>query len=348
MKKRLVMGLALVLCVAMMLCACAPAVQEQSTPPADGAATSSESPVDGTTDAAKKGYTIGLSQEGLDHSYMITQRAQIQAAVDDYNQKNADAQITLICTDGQNNVETQANGIMDMLSQGIDLLMIEASDGEGLKTALAEVEAKKIPYMFVGKPMGGTNAVTMVNNDNYTIGKMAGEWTVNYLKEKNGDVKGSIAVIRGISGDQSAEDRNNGFLEVINQYPDVKIATNIDGNYRRDKSYSVMQDILQSNPEGTIDVLYAASGETGIGAALATDEAGRKGEFPIISIDGDQASIDSIKADEMSVAWTYEPCGTAGFEVALKILGGEKVDKQVIVESRQIDKSNADTAEPAF
>ncbi|GHT84783.1 sugar ABC transporter substrate-binding protein [Bacteroidia bacterium] len=292
----------------------------------------------------KKSYKIGLSQEGLDHSYMITQKDQIIAAAKAY----ADADVEVICTDGQNQTAQQVKGIEDMLVQGIDLLMVQAAEGEGLKSALASAEEKGVPYMFVGKPVNGTKATTMVNNDNYEIGKNAGEWTVNYLKEKNGSEKGNVVIVAGIPGDQSAEDRVNGFLEITDQFEGIKIVANIPANYRRQEAFKVTQDILQANAAGTIDCLYGANGETSLGAAQAITDAGRKGEFPVLSVDGDVASIEAIKNDEITAAWTYEPCGTSGFEYAMKILNGETVEPAVIIPSRIIDKNNVNEAEPAF
>ncbi|MDD2477351.1 MAG: substrate-binding domain-containing protein, partial [Dysgonamonadaceae bacterium] len=276
--------------------------------------------------------------------YMITLRDQVLAAAEEYE----DADVSVIVTDGQNSVVEQANGIEDMLTRGIDLLIIQASTSEGLMEAIASVEEKGIPYMFVGKPASGTNATTMVNNDNYEIGKNVGDWIVEYLTDKNGEPKGNVAHLSGIPGDQSSEDRTNGFLEAIKDYPDMKVVANVAGEYRRDAGLNAMQDVLQANPTGAIDVLYAANGESAIGASQAVSDAARTGEFPILSVDGDVASIEEIKAGNLTVAWTYEPCGTSGFEYAIKILNGEKVDPQIIIPSRVIDASNAETAIPAF
>ena len=292
----------------------------------------------------KPTYTIGVSLEALDHPYMITLKDQVIAAAAAYT----DANVSVIVTDGQKSVVEQANGIEDMLTRGVNILMIQASTSEGLMEALASAEEKGIPYMFVGKPANGTNAVTMVNNDNYEIGKNVGDWIVAYLTEKNGSPKGNVAHISGIPGDKSSEDRFGGYAEVTKAYPEIKLVANITGQYRRDTGLKAMEDILQTQPVGTIDVLYAANGEEAIGASQAIAAAGRAGEFPILSIDGDVASIDEMKAGNLTVAWTYEPCGTAGFEYAMKILNGETVDKQIIIPSRQIDASNVETAIPAF
>jgi ribose transport system substrate-binding protein len=345
MKKCIVLVLCAVLAVTM-FAACGNGGGADSSDTAQSEDAEAEGNADDTgsdADSAKT-FKIGLSQEGLDHSYMITQRDQILKAAEEYS----DATVEVIATDGQNQVATQVKGIEDMLAQGINLLMVQAAEGEGLKSALAKAEEQGIPYMFVGKPVNGTNAVTMVNNDNYEIGKSAGEWALNHLKEKNGSEKGKVTMITGIPGDQSSEDRTNGFKEVIEKYPDIEVVAEISANYRRPDAFKAAQDILQANPKGSIEVLYATSGEMSIGAAQAIADAGRTGEFPVLSIDGDVATMDEIKKGTITAAWTYEPCGTSGFEYAMKILNGETVDPQIIIPTRIIDESNVDSSEPAF
>lgn len=342
MKKILLMMICIVLTAAL-VCSCSTGSGTESAAKEEGGSAQA-SGEQATDQGEKKTFKIGLSQEGLDHSYMITQKEQIMDAAKAYT----DATVEVIATDGQNSTSQQVKGIEDMLVQDIDLLMVQAAEGEGLKSALASAEEKNVPYMFVGKPINGTNAVTMVNNDNFEIGKNAGEWTVEYLKEKNGSEKGNVVIIAGIPGDQSAEDRVNGFLEIIGKHEGIRVVANIPANYRRPEAFKVTQDILQANDVGTIDCLYGTNGETSIGSAQAIADAGRTGEFPVLSVDGDVATIDAIKKGDITVAWTYEPCGNYGFEYAMKILNGETVEPDVIIPSRMIDASNVDEAIPAF
>src|SRR5580692_10908630 len=73
--------------------------------------------------------------------------------------------ISVYTTDGQGSVVKQIAGIEDMLSKGVDLVMIQAGKAEGLRQELATLDEQKIPYMFVGKPILGTTAKTLVSMD---------------------------------------------------------------------------------------------------------------------------------------------------------------------------------------
>ncbi len=285
---------------------------------------------------------IGLSQESLDHPFMITQRDQILDAAEAY------PNVKVIATDGQGSVVKQVAGIEDMLTKGIDILLVQAAKAEGLKQELNKVHEKGIPFMFVGKPIHGTDAITMVSMDNYLIGTEIGGYVVDHLKGKYGSVKGNVVVIEGIPGDETSVNRVGGFHEVIDKQSGIKVVAQQPADYRRPQAVSVMQNVLQANPAGTLDVIFAANGEMALGAVQAVKDAGRLDEVIIIGLDGQQEELDAIAAGEMSATWTYEPCGTQGFELAMKILNGEKVDPEVIPASRKITKDNVAGQKPAF
>jgi len=155
-------------------------------------------------------------------------------------------------------------------------------------------------------------------------------------------------ILEGIPGDQTSEDRIGGAKEVLKNYPDIKVVAQQPANYRRPEAVSVMQNLLQANPSGTIDVIYAANGEMALGAVQAVKDAGRLGEMQILGLDGQKEELDAIKAGEMTATWQYKPCGTEGLEYAIKILKGEKVDPVITVKSEMITKENVDNFEPSF
>lgn len=295
-----------------------------------------------TAAPAEKQYLIGLSQESLDHPFMVTQRKQIQ------DEAKKLSNVKIVCTDGGGNVTKQVSGIEDMLAQKIDLLMVQASKAEGLKQELEKVKTAGVPFMFVGKPIKGTDAVTMVSNDNLSMGKVVGQYIVDYLKKKNGSEKGNIVILEGIPGDQTSEDRIGGALENIKKFPGIKIVAQQPANYRRPEAVSVMQNILQANGAGKIDLVFAANGEMALGVVQAAKDANRLKEFGILGLDGQKEELDSIKAGEMTATWKYKPAGIEGFAAAMKILKGEKVEPNIVIDTEIIDSSNAATAQPSF
>ena len=292
--------------------------------------------------AEAKKFVIGLSQESLDHPMMISQRKSVRDAAAKY------PNVEIIATDGQGSVVKQVAGIEDMMVRHIDLLMVQASKAEGLRQELNKVHAAGIPYMFVGKSIMGTEATTIVSIDDREIGKEVGNYVVGLLTKKKGGPNGRIVILDGITGDETSVMRTGGFKDVIGKLKGITIVAEQPANYRRPEAYTVMQNILQANAPGTIDVVMAANGDMAIGAAQAVKEAGRTKEMIITGLDGLQGEIDAINAGDMTATWTFNPSGKEGLELAVKILNGEKVPARVIAPSTRIDASNSATAKPAF
>lgn len=305
------------------------------------AATLAIGPAGAAAPVGAQTFTIGLSQEALDHPWLATQRRQVEEAA-------KAAGVKVRATDGQGSVVTQIAGIEDMLTKGIDLLMVQAGKAEGLRQELERVNETGIPYIFVGKPIEGTSAVTMVSMDNKLIGTQIGQYIVEQLTKKNGSPKGNIILIEGIPGDETSVLRIGGAMSVLEKEPDIKIVARQPADYRRPQAVSVMQNILQANPKGTVDVVYAANGEMALGAIQAIKDAGRGGEMIVIGLDGQKEELDAIRAGDLAATWTYSPAGTEGFETALKILKGEPVPPRVILPSVQITRDNVDQVQPAF
>lgn len=347
MKQSKILVMILVLAMtAVMLFGCAPAAPAASSaaPAASSAAVSSSAPA-AADDFASKKFTIGLSQEGLDHPFMIGQRKQIvDTAAAEY------PNIKVICTDGQGNVAKQVAGIEDMMSQGINLLIVQAAKAEGLKEELEKVHQANIPFMFAGKPIRDTAATTIVSNDNLAIGKQVGQFIVDQLKAKFGEPKGNVLIIEGIPGDQTSEDRIGGAKSVLKDFPNIKIGAQIAADYRRQKAYTVTQDMLTKfATKGSIDVIYGCNGDSALGAVQAIADANRTDEkIIVLSVDGTQEELDKIKTGEITAAWLYKHCGKEAFETAVKILKGEKVDAELIQPSVCVTKDNVEGMAPAF
>lgn len=296
----------------------------------------------GESNFESRTWLIGLSQESLDHPFMVTQRNQILEAAKKY------PNVKVIATDGEGSVIKQVAGIEDMLARNIDILLVQAAKAEGLKEELKKVHEQGIPFLFVGKPIKETDAVTMVSMDNYFIGTQVGKFIVDFLKERYSEPKGNIVILEGIPGDQTSEDRVGGAREVLKNYPNIKIVAQQPADYRRPQAVNVTQNILQANPPGTIDLIYAANGEMALGVLQAVKDAERLGEMGILGLDGQKEELDAIKAGELTATWQYKPCGTEGLEYAIKILKGEKVLPVVIIESDMITIDNVDNFEPSF
>lgn len=113
-------------------------------------------------------------------------------------------------------------------------------------------------------------------------------------------------------------------------------------HYMRADAMRVMEDLIKANPKpDSIDMAYAANDGMALWAVLALKDARRLKEVKVMGIDGILCEVyDAVKKDEMAVTFLYPTFAAEGAEAVFKVLNGEPVQKEVVVPSTLIDKSN--------
>lgn len=285
-------------------------------------------------------YVIGLSMEAIDHPALVTIYTNVENAA-----KQLGWQV--IRTDGGGDPVKQVAGMEDMVAKGIDMLMVQAAKAAPLKPALDRYSQQKLPFMFVGKPIKETAAISLVGPDNYYIGQQAGKWWVEALKKKNGSAKGNIFVIEGIIGDETSVDRIQGAKDVWKDTPDIKIVAQQPADYRQPQAVRVVANLLQANPQ-KIDGIFAANGDMALGALVAAKDAGRLGEFLVTGIDCSPEELTSIKAGEETACFAWVPDGEYAVGVAKDYFEGKPVPPALVVGTYTVEKDTADKFPPAW
>lgn len=163
---------------------------------------------------------------------------------------------------------TQANSVQDLVTRGINALVILPSDPDPLVNAIKEVKNKNIFVALVDRaPSTNDNSVRdlYVAGNNPALGATAGE----YIKKNTPNAQ--VAVIRGlpIPIDQQRQD---GFDKAISG-SNVKVLAKQFGNWNRDDAFKVMQDYLTKFPK--IDVVWCQDDDMAVGVLQAIDQAKR-------------------------------------------------------------------------
>jgi erythritol transport system substrate-binding protein len=104
--------------------------------------------------------------------------------------------------------------------------------------------------------------------------------------------KGKYAELVGKESDTNAGIRSKGYHDVIDQYPDMKIAVRQSANWSQTEAFAKMESILQSNPD--IKGVISGNDTMAMGAWAALKAAGRT-EVIVAGFDGSNDVRDSIK-----------------------------------------------------
>ncbi len=165
--------------------------------------------------------------------------------------------------------------------------------------------------------------------------------SAKYIADKLGG-KGKIVVLTCVSSGSVNDERVGGFKETIAEIaPEIEIIGEYDTTtFAREDGLATMADVLMANP--AIDAVYSMDDETSIGALQAIEEAGRTDIKAITGGGGCQEYFNMMPGKDMNIASAlYSPAMIADcVELAAKIVAGETVDAQVIIDAAIVDKDN--------
>lgn len=331
MKKFLALALALTMTLALAACGDSGA---SSTPNTSGAAGSSAGSAGGASTVGIAMPTKSLERWNRDGSYL---QEQFEAAGYAVELKYSD-----------NNVEQQNNDISNMIADGVDLLIVAAIDGESLSNVLGDAKDAGIPVISYDRLIMNTDAISYyVSFDNYTVGKLQGEFVIQQLGLDLSDTSKSynIEFTAGDPADNNAGYFFNGAMDAVKDYIDAGILKVVSGkttfeqvatpSWSTDTALENMQNTLASYySDGTVlDVALCSNDSTALGVAQAITSDYAGSNAPIVTgQDGDIANLRNI-VDGIQTMTVYKNVANEAvvtLELAKAMLAGETPDAGLI------------------
>ncbi|HEU0237375.1 MAG TPA: substrate-binding domain-containing protein, partial [Candidatus Limnocylindrales bacterium] len=287
---------------------------------------------DGGQDSGK--VVIGFSQANNGDVWRINQTNNV---ADTCKSLMPDADV--IVTDGQGKGEKQSADVDDLIARGAKVLLLTPLTADALTPAAQRAKDKGIPVVTLDRAV--TIDVTQhIGADNKLIGRKAAEYVAETILGGNG---GTILEIQGTLGASATTDRHDEFVNWLTaNAPDVEIVQSVSADYKREQALTVMNDLLQAYGPGEVDVIYTHNDAMALGVVAALETAGRLEEFKVVGIDGQNEAIQAIKDGTIVVTFTYDNAGKEACESASKLIAGETIDPEWVIETNTIDASNVD------
>ena len=118
-----------------------------------------------------------------------------------------------------NEVATQVSQLENMITKGVDVLVIASIDGTALKGVLATAGKEGVIVIAYDRLIKETpNVDYYATFDNYLVGKIQGDFIVEKLGLKGGAGPFNLEVFGGSPDDNNAYLFNQGAMDVINPY----------------------------------------------------------------------------------------------------------------------------------
>lgn len=336
MKRLITILVVAVMLVSLVACTAQPA--EESSAAAESQAPA-ETSAAAETEAEASGdgeYTIGVTLMDYNFTFFQDMLAMMKKTAEENG-------VTIVDYDAKQDATQQLNDVQDMINAlKVDVIVLNPVDSSAIVPAVLDANDAGIPVITVDVGADSGDVVSHISSDNTEIGRMEAEYLVDKLTEKNGDATGTVAVIT-YPQITSMRQREEGFLEVMANYPDIEIINKSPIQVTAEDTMSLIEDLLTTYPEGTLDAIDATNSTTCLGVIAALQSANRNDVF-VVGTDEDVDVLAEIADPDSFVlgAVVQYPTemGRLAIENAVAILNGETVEPKISTLIEMVDKDN--------
>ena len=263
-------------------------------------------------------YVIGYSNAGLGDSWRVVNLHVIEKTATEHKDKIS----KLLITDANHDDAKQVADIQDLVSRGVDILIVSANTQQALDPVVTRVMKQGIPVVMMDRRIASDNFVTFVTGCDAMMGRLWAQWIVEKL-----NYKGNVIMLGGQAGSSVSENRERTALQVFNQYPDIKVLDKVYSDWSPVKGKQVMEAMIAKYGK-QINAVWCAHGLQVPGSIEAFIAAGYgKGEIPPHTTADLNGPLQlAIKYDIPLLEIGYPPAmGKTAVEIALKVLEGRPV-----------------------
>jgi ribose transport system substrate-binding protein len=233
----------------------------------------------------------------------------------------------MVAQSGQaEDVALQLSQLDDAMTQDPAAIIIAACDSSAVVDGINRARSEGIPVIVFDRTITETEVDLSSVAGCYRIGVLAGGEIVRLLKEKYGTVKGSILDIMGDPGDQYTVLIEEGFQDVMKDYPDVEINTKIADGWEASNAADIADDWLVANPDTDLIFSHAEHLAAAITSILQT-QGYEKGEIIMVSTAGMPMGLDLVRKGWLQ-ATVEQPLTAQAEGVAMfldEVIAGEEI-----------------------
>lgn len=228
----------------------------------------------------------------------------------------------------------------NMLTQGVDVLMMSPVDPGGLSSVMTQADERGVPVVTESNAVEG--AVTTVGIENYDAAKMLGLWAGEYFTE---NIDGTAHVLLvGLPTQIDTQDRASGFVDGLEESgADYEITQEVNGGGLKDIALDVSTDAFTAHPE--INVIFGINDDSALGATQAYEEAGLNVDELVtlgFGVEG-QAGKNALTSDGPYVAGLAmfpEYVGRTLVEQAIAAHEGEDIGERTVTPAAVVTPEN--------
>ncbi|WP_416147522.1 D-xylose ABC transporter substrate-binding protein [Salipaludibacillus sp. HK11] len=230
----------------------------------------------------------------------------------------------------------QTSQVENMLTQGVDVLVIIAHNSDSIGSIAAEAKAEGVPVIAYDRMINNAEIDAYISFDNERVGEMQAEFLVEQVPT------GNYFLMGGAPTDNNAQMFRDGQMNIIEplvESGDIEIVGDqwADG-WSADAALEIMENALTA-ANNEIDAVVASNDNTAGGAIQALTAENLEGDVAISGQDADLAGVQRIVegTQSMTVYKQIHLIASQAAELAVNIARGESVDFDEEINNGAID-----------
>lgn len=267
------------------------------------------------TEKSAEEITIGVSISTLNNPFFDDIRQGIQETAEE-------AGATVQVSDAQDDSATQSNDIDDLITQGVDVLVINPVDSAAIQASVEAANSSNIPVITLDRSSDGGTVLSYIASNNVAGGEMAGEFILEQIGEG-----GKVVQLEGVPGASATNERGEGFNNIASE--SLEVLDSQSANFNRAEGLSVMEDMLQSHSD--IQAVFAQNDEMALGALEAIQSAGLENDIIVVGFDGNEDAITSVEEGGLDATVAQQPyeMGKIAVDTIFEFFSGTSVEEQI-------------------
>lgn len=264
---------------------------------------------------------IGFVQLGAESEWRVANTNSIKETAEQLG-------VELRFYDAQQKQENQIEAVRRLIIQKVDVIGISPIVETGWENVFQDAKDAGIPIILVDRRADVPEElyVSYLGSDFLEEGRNAARVMANLV---NG--RANLVELVGTIGSAPANDRYQGFREIIDDYPEIKIIDSQTGDFTLARGREVMAGFLQKYGD-QITAVFAHNDDMALGAIQAIEAYGlRPGvDIKIVSVDAAAGAFQAMIDGKLNATIECNPLlGPQFFELALKVVNGDPYPKWV-------------------
>ena len=234
--------------------------------------------------------------------------------------------------------EKQIEQIEEFIRQDVDLLIVAPNQMSTVSPVIDRAYDKGIPVIVFDRKTISKKYTAYIGADNYDMGRQMGRYIAAQLGGH-----GTVMEVMGLKGSSPAIDRHNGFVEALKEYPDIKLAASLQGDWTEESAVRALQEYKGDLTE--IDYVFGQNDRMAIGARKVISQHQKPLTAKFCGIDalpGKGGGIDCVQRKLLEASYVYPTRGDLVMQLAMAILTGQPYKKENPMKSAIVNKDNAE------